>query len=62
MLLKRVICMIKVVSEEPVVTKGGKDETKETWWWNENLQKAIKEKKECFSYRHLDRSTSNIES
>jgi hypothetical protein len=26
-----------VVSEEFRVTKGGKHETKETWWWNEKL-------------------------
>jgi hypothetical protein len=27
------------------VTKGGKRETKEIWWWNEKVQKAIKKKK-----------------
>jgi hypothetical protein len=35
----------KVVSEEFRVTKGGKCEAKETWWWNEKVQKTIKEKK-----------------
>jgi hypothetical protein len=34
---------------------------KETWWWNEKVQKAIKEKKECFRRMHLDRSTDNVE-
>jgi hypothetical protein len=43
------------------VTKGGKRETKETWWWNEKVQKTIKEKKECFRYMHLDRSADNVE-
>jgi hypothetical protein len=43
------------------VPKGGKRETKETWWWNEKVQKAIKEKKECFRRMHLDRSVDNIE-
>jgi hypothetical protein len=43
------------------VTKGGKRETKETWWWNEKVQKAIKEKKECVRHMHLDRSADNIE-
>jgi hypothetical protein len=38
----------KVASEEFRMTKGGKREVKETWWWNENVQKAIKKKKECF--------------
>jgi hypothetical protein len=35
----------KVTSEEFGVTTGGKREAKETWWWNVNVQKAIKEKK-----------------
>jgi hypothetical protein len=43
------------------VTKGGKRETKETWWWNEKMQNAIKETKECFRRMHLDRSVDNIE-
>jgi hypothetical protein len=50
----------KVASEEFGVTKGGKRETKETWWWNEKVQNAIKEKKECFSCMHLDRSVDNV--
>jgi hypothetical protein len=51
----------KVASEEFGVTKGGKRETKETWWWNEKVQNAIKEKKECFRRMHLDRSLDNVE-
>jgi hypothetical protein len=51
----------KVTSEEFGVTKGGKREAEETWWWNEKVQKAIKEKKECFSCMHLDRSADNVE-
>jgi ferredoxin-thioredoxin reductase catalytic subunit len=43
------------------VTKGDKNETKETWWWNEKVQKDIKEKKECFKHMHLDRSVDNVE-
>jgi ferredoxin-thioredoxin reductase catalytic subunit len=43
------------------VTKGDKNETKETWWWNEKVQKDIKEKKECFRHMHLDRSVDNVE-
>jgi hypothetical protein len=50
-----------VASEEFGVTKGGKRETKETWWWNEKVQNTIKEKKECFRRIHLDRSVDNIE-
>jgi hypothetical protein len=51
----------KVASEEFRMTKGGKREVKETWWWNENVQKAIKKKKECFRRMHLDRSADNVE-
>jgi DNA-directed RNA polymerase sigma subunit (sigma70/sigma32) len=47
--------------EEFGVTKGGKRETKVTWWWNEKMQNAIKEKKECFRCMHLDRSVDNVE-
>jgi hypothetical protein len=43
------------------VSRGGKQEAKDTWWWSEEVQKAIKEK-ECFKRLHLDRSATNIES
>jgi hypothetical protein len=61
MWMKMTTCIRKVISEEFGVTKGGKRETKETWWWNEKVQKAIKEKKEYFRCMHLDRSADNIE-
>jgi hypothetical protein len=61
MWMKMSTCIRKVASEEFGVTKGGKRETKEIWWWNENVQNAIKEKKECFSRMHLDRSVDNVE-
>ena len=47
-----ITCIRKVASEEFRVTKEGKCEAKETWWWNEKVQKAIKEKKECFRRMH----------
>jgi hypothetical protein len=58
---KMTTCIRKVASEEFRVTKVGKHETKETLWWNEKVQKAIMEKKECFKRMHLDRSADNIE-
>jgi hypothetical protein len=61
MWMKMSTCIRKVTSEEFGVTKGGKRETKETWWWNENMQNAIKENKECFKRMHLDRSVDNVE-
>jgi hypothetical protein len=56
MRIKMSTCIRKVASEEFEVTKGVKRETKEKWWWNEKVQNAIKEKKECFRRMHLDRS------
>jgi hypothetical protein len=61
MWMKVSTCIRKVASEEFGVTKGGKREIKETWWWNEKVQNAIKEKKECFRRMHLDRSVDNVE-
>jgi hypothetical protein len=43
--MKMITCIRKVASEEFGVTKRSKREVKETWWWNEKVQKAIKEKK-----------------
>jgi hypothetical protein len=54
-------CIRKVASEEFGVTKGGKREAKEIWWWNEKVQTTIKEKKECFRRMHLYRSANNVE-
>jgi hypothetical protein len=54
-------CIRKVASEVFGVTKGGNREAKETWGWNEKVQNAIKEKKECFRRMHLDRSADNVE-
>jgi DNA-directed RNA polymerase sigma subunit (sigma70/sigma32) len=61
MWMKMSTCIRKMALEEFKVTKGGKRETKETWWLNEKVQKTIKEKKEYFRRMHLDRSADNIE-
>jgi hypothetical protein len=50
----------KVASEVFGVTKGGSVEPKDTWWWTEDVQKAIKEKKECYRSLFHERSTINI--
>jgi hypothetical protein len=60
MWIKMTTCIRKVTLEEFGVTKRGKRETKDTWWWNEKVQKTIKEKKECCRRMHLDRSMDNI--
>ncbi|GJM88027.1 hypothetical protein PR202_ga04044 [Eleusine coracana subsp. coracana] len=51
----------QVASEVFGVSRGGKQEAKDTWWWNDKVQRAIKEKKECFKRLHLDKSATNIE-
>jgi hypothetical protein len=61
MWMKMFTCIRKMGSEEFGLTKVGKRETKETWWWNEKVQNAIKEKKECFRRMYLDMSVDNIE-
>jgi hypothetical protein len=61
MWLKMATCVRKVASEVFGVSRGGKQEVKETWWWNDEVQRAIKEKKECFKRLHLDKSATNIE-
>jgi hypothetical protein len=61
MWMKMSTCIRKVTSEEFRVIKGGKRETKETWWWNEKVQNTIKYKKVWFRCMHLDRSVDNIE-
>ena len=42
------------------VSRGGKQGGKDTWWWNDEVQRAIKEK-ECFKRLHLNKSPANIE-
>jgi hypothetical protein len=45
MWVKMVTCIRKVASEEFGVTKGGKCETKETWWWNEKFKRLLRRRK-----------------
>jgi hypothetical protein len=40
-------CVRKVASEVFGVSRGGKQEAKDTWWWDDEVQKAIRDK-ECF--------------
>jgi hypothetical protein len=43
------------------VTNGNKHESKNTWWWNDDVQKTINEKKECYKRLHHNRSNENIQ-
>uniref|UniRef100_A0A0A9DFK6 Uncharacterized protein n=1 Tax=Arundo donax TaxID=35708 RepID=A0A0A9DFK6_ARUDO len=54
-------CIRKMALEVFGVTKGSGREPKDTWWWNEDVQKAIKEKKECYRRLHHDKSADNME-
>ena len=51
----------KVALEVCGLTKGSGGEAKDPWWWNEEVQRAIKEKKECYRRLYHDRSVDNIE-
>jgi hypothetical protein len=61
MWLKMATCVQKVASEVFGESRGGKREAKDTWWWNDEVQRAIKEKKQCFKRLHHDKSVANIE-
>jgi hypothetical protein len=54
-------CVQKVASEVFGMSRGGKREAKDTWWWNDEVQMAIRDKKECFKRLHHDKSAANIE-
>jgi hypothetical protein len=49
-----------MASEVFGVSRRGKREAKDTWWWNDEVQRAIREK-ECFKHLHHDKSATNIE-
>ncbi|KAG2560585.1 hypothetical protein PVAP13_8KG079668 [Panicum virgatum] len=51
MWLKMSTCVRKVASEVFGVSRGGKQEGKDTWWGNDK----------CFKHLHLDKSAANIE-
>ena len=42
------------------MTKGSGCDSKDTWWWNEDVQKGIKEK-ECYMRLYHNRCANNIE-
>jgi hypothetical protein len=54
--VKMATCIRKVASEVFGVTKGSRGEPKDTWWWTEDVQKAIKEKEEFYRSLFHDRS------
>ncbi|XP_066347731.1 uncharacterized protein [Miscanthus floridulus] len=54
-------CIRKVRAEVLGVTKGSGCDLKDAWWWNEEVQKAIKEKNECYKHLYQDRCADNIE-
>ncbi|KAJ1269875.1 hypothetical protein BS78_06G011500 [Paspalum vaginatum] len=59
MWVKMATCIRKVASEVFGVTKGSRSEPKDTWWWNKEVQKAIKDKKECYRRLYHDRNADN---
>jgi hypothetical protein len=57
---KMVTYIRKVVSKMCGVTKKCGGEANDNWWWNEEVQRAIK-KKECYRSMYHNRSVNNIE-
>ncbi|KAJ4809245.1 hypothetical protein LUZ62_021811 [Rhynchospora pubera] len=51
----------KVATEVLGVTRGSNREPKDTWWWNDEVQKVIKEKKECYKRLHHDKTDDNAQ-
>jgi hypothetical protein len=43
------------------VTRGNKCECKDTWWCNDDVQKTISKKKECYKYLYHHKSDENIQ-
>jgi hypothetical protein len=43
------------------VTRVNKREPQDTWWWNNDVQKVINEKKECYKRLHHNMSDENIQ-
>ena len=58
---KMATCVRKVASEVLGVPKGSRCDLKHTWWWNEDVKMAIKEKNECYKCLYHDRCANNIE-
>ena len=50
----------RVATEVFGITRGSKREPKDSWWWNDEVQKGIKEKKECFKSMYRHRSEENM--
>jgi hypothetical protein len=61
MWMKMATYIPKVASEEFGVSRGSRSEVRDSWWWKTDVQKAIKEKKDCFRRLYLDRSADNVE-
>jgi hypothetical protein len=58
---KMATCIQKIASEEFGLSQGNRREVIDTWWWNEDVQKAIREKKDCYKCLHHDKCAENIE-
>ena len=54
-------CIQRVAREVLGESKGIGGQVKETWWWNEEVQEAIKRKKECFKGLHKCPNEENLQ-
>jgi len=51
----------KVAKEICGESRGGRLDSRETWWWNDEVQQAIKTKKECYKRWFKDKNETNLE-
>ena len=54
-------CIQRVAREVLGESKGNGGQAKETWWWNEEVQEAIKRIKECFRGLHKCPNKENLQ-
>jgi hypothetical protein len=54
-------CKQHVGEDGNMHSKGSGCDLKDARWWNEDVQKAIKEKKECYKCLYQDQCADNIE-
>ena len=55
-------CVRRVAKITLGESKGSGPPSKETWWWNDEVQRAVKKKRECHKALFQCRSVENLES
>jgi hypothetical protein len=58
---KMATCIRRISKEILGESKGKGPQSKETWWWNEEVQNIVKIKRECFKTWQTNRNEENFE-